>query len=105
MNRKSSQWMLFTGIVFLSSLGGLILFERAGAEVAEALLTPWFAICRAITPMSWQTQGNILLGMMWLVCGVAVYSIFIGTCLATGSGFLARSRLVQPAFNSREKKK
>ena len=100
MKQRLSQWMLFTNIVFLSSLLALLLFERA-----DTLLAPWLSICRAITPISWQIQGNILLGIMWLVCGVAVYSIFIGACLATGSRFLARSRLVQPAFNSREKKK
>ena len=105
MKQRLSQWMLFTNIVFLSSLLALLLFERAGTEAADTLLAPWFSICRAITPISWQIQGNILLGIMWLVCGVAVYSISIGACLATGSGFLARSRLVQPAFNSREKKK
>ena len=91
MNRRLSQWMLFTGMVFLSSLGALVLSERAGAEVAETLLTPWFAICRAITPISWQTQGNILRGMMWLVSGVVVYSMLIGTCLLTARRFQTRN--------------
>ncbi len=91
MRRRFSQWMLFTGIMFLSSIGALVLFDRAAAEVAGTLLTPWFAICSAITPTAWQTQGNILLGMMWLVSGVAVYSMLGGTLLVMGRRFLARN--------------
>lgn len=28
--------------------------------------------------MSWQTQGNILLGLTWLISGIAVYCLLIG---------------------------
>ena len=78
MKRRLSQWILFTGIVSVSTLLAMILFERAATVVAETLLTPWVSICRVITPPSWQVQGNILLGMMWMVSGVIVYSMCIG---------------------------
>ena len=78
MKRRLSQWMLFTGVVSLSSLLATILFERDATEVADTLLAPWFAICHAITPIAWQVRGNILLGMMWFVSGVIVYSMLIG---------------------------
>ena len=101
--------MLCAATVFLSSLLALLLFERANAEVALevalTLLTPWFAICKAMTPLSWQTWGNIPLFLMWLVSGIAVYSVLIGACLATGSRFLTRSRLPQTASNARETRK
>jgi len=94
--------MLCAATVFLSSLLALLLLERASAEVALTLLTPWFASCRAMTPLSWPTQGNIPLFLVWLVSGIAVYSVLIGSCLASGSRFLTRSRLPQTASNARE---
>ena len=78
IKRRCSQWMLVTGIVSLASLGALILFEQASTKIADFVLTPWFAICRNITPASWQVRGNILLFMMWLISGVIVYSMLIG---------------------------
>ena len=69
--------MLLAGLISLSSLAALILFERTSMEIAEALLAPWFAICRALTPLAWQVRGNILLGLMWLSCGIIVYSMMI----------------------------
>ena len=90
MKRRRLQWMLLTAIVSLSSVGAMILFERASMEIAEFILTPWFAICRAVTPLTWQVRGNILLGMMWLFSGVVVYSMLMSGvvvgCLALWQG-------------------
>ena len=52
MKRCCSQWLLVTGIVSLALLGALILFEQASTKNAAFALTPWFAICRNITPAS-----------------------------------------------------
>ena len=90
MKRRRLQWMLLTAIVSVSSVGVMILFERASMEIAEFILTPWFAICRAVTPLTWQVRGNILLGMMWLFSGVVVYSMLMSGvvvgCLALWQG-------------------
>ena len=72
------RWLLVTGILSLSSLLAALLFERAFTEAADVLLAPWFALCRALTPIEWQARGNILLGMRWLFTGVALYSMLIG---------------------------
>ena len=84
MKRRLCQWGLVTGIVCVSSLLATILFEQTAVQVAEALLGPWFAICRAVTPTSWQTRGNALLGMMWLIAGIVVYSMLIGAACVIG---------------------
>ena len=52
MKRRSSQWLFVTGIVSLALLGALILFEPANTQIADSVLTPWFALCRNITPAS-----------------------------------------------------
>tara|TARA_B100000809_G_scaffold265659_1_gene325189 strand:+ start:1649 stop:2020 length:372 start_codon:yes stop_codon:yes gene_type:complete len=104
MKHIFSQWLLHTNLVFLAALSALLLFEKTGTEVAETLLAPWFVICRTLTPPSWQFQGNIPLGLMWLFSGVAVYSMLIGACLIVCGRFLPRRRLEQPAFSTREKK-
>ena len=91
MKRRQLQWMLLTAIVSSSSVGAMILFERASMEIAEVLLTPWFAICRAVTPLAWQVRGNILLAMMWLFSGVVVYSMLI-SCVFLGCLALFQKR-------------
>ena len=77
MKRRLSQWMLFTGIVSVSAILTIMLFERAATVAVDPVLAPWFAFCSAITPLSWQVRGNILLGMMWTLSGVIVYSMLI----------------------------
>jgi hypothetical protein len=104
MKHKFSQWWLLTSLVFVVVLSALLLFEKAGTEVAETLLAPWLSICRALTPFSWQFLGNIPLGLMWLFSGVAVYSMLIGACLIACRRLLPRRRLEQQAFSTREKK-
>ena len=102
MKRRFSQWMLVTGIVNLVSLGAMILFERASTKVADSVLTPWFAICRDITPVSWQVRGNILLGMLWLFSGVLVYSMLIGVMVVSFLAIVERRRKLNRSLEANE---
>ena len=100
----TNDWLLYTYLVFLFFIIAFWLFEEATFEVAETLLAPWFVICRALTPPSWIAErGNILLAMMWLFSGCFAYSMLISACLVICRRHLARRRLEQPAFNTREK--
>ncbi len=92
MKRRCTQWLLVTGIVNLASLGALILFEQASTKNAAFALTPWFAICRNITPASWQVRGNILLFMMWLMSGIIVYSMLISVTIVSLLTIVKRRR-------------
>jgi len=74
----------------------IILFERASIDLAELILKPWFGLCRAVTPMAWQTQGNILLGLMWLVSGVVVYSMVMGAALVGILTVAEKSKKTEP---------
>ena len=53
------------------------MFDEVAGTVAVSLLEPWFAVCKAWTPRNWQTQGNIPLGLTFIISGVAVYSMGI----------------------------
>lgn len=102
MKRRRSQWTLLTAITSLASLAAMILFERTSTRMAEFLFAPWFTICRAITPVEWQLRGNILLGMMFLISGIVVYSMLVS---AAGVGFLAlvaRLRRPQPSQDTND---
>jgi len=92
MKRHCSQWLFVTGIVSLALLGALILFEPASTQIADSVLTPWFAICRNITPASWQVRGNILLFMMWLTSGIIAYSMLIGVTVVGLLAIVKRRR-------------
>ena len=72
------KWVLVTGFVFLFSSLAIVLFDEAAMTIVEPLMNPWLAICRALTPIGWQTLGNIPLAMMWLFSGLFVYSMIIG---------------------------
>ena len=72
------KWILVTGFVFLFSSLAIVLFDEAAMTIVEPLMNPWLAICRALTPIGWQTLGNIPLGMMWLFSGLFMYSLIIG---------------------------
>ncbi len=63
-------------------------------SIYEPLLRPWGALCRAITPDSWQTMGNILLGLAWMGSGILVYSALLGA-IATLLLFLIEGRRVR----------
>lgn len=82
MKRALMRWGLFAACACVLALLALVLFERPAILAAEAVMGPWFALCRLATPSSWQVQGNILLGLMWLVSGVIVYSVVIGGACA-----------------------
>lgn len=56
----------------------MLLFDRVSTDIADVVMEPWFGLCEAVTPEAWQTQGNIPLGLIWLISGVLVYSMVIG---------------------------
>jgi len=105
MKRKLPQWILCSIVVFLATCLLLEFFEETTFDIVATLLTPWFSMCKALTPLSWQVRGNIFLALMWIFSGVAVYSMLIGACLVTSRHYLARHQREQPAFSPREKKK
>ena len=80
------KWILVTGFVFLFSSLAIVLFDEAAMTIVEPLMNPWLAICRALTPIGWQTLGNIPLGMMWLFSGLFVYSMITGAVAILLSG-------------------
>lgn len=78
MKRRFIQWALCSGISAAVSLVGLAINGEVVGSILLPLLRPWFYLCRAITPDSWQTMGNILLGLAWLGSGILVYSALFG---------------------------
>ena len=60
--------------------------------VTESVFVPWLKLCAAVTPEAWQVQGNILLGLGWLVSGVVVYSLIVGALVAAVLAAVRRSR-------------
>lgn len=79
MKRRFIQWCLCSGVIALVSLIGLFINDgQLVFSIYEPLLRPWGALCRAITPDSWQTMGNILLGLAWMGSGILVYSALFG---------------------------
>ena len=79
MKLRLSHCALVSGCVCATALAVTLIFDRAATPVLEFLLSPWFAICEALTPAPWLLGGNLLPGIIWLLSGVAVYSIFLGT--------------------------
>jgi hypothetical protein len=78
MKRRFIQWILCSGVIALVSLVGLVINGQLVFSIFEPLLRPWIVLCRAITPDSWQTMGNILLGLAWMGSGILVYSALFG---------------------------
>ena len=79
MKLRLSHCALVSGCVCAAALALTIIFERASTRVLDILLRPWFSLCEFLTPDSWQATGHVLLGMIWLLSGVAVYSLIFGT--------------------------
>lgn len=70
--------VIFSQGLFVAWLILLILFEKDGTRITESVLSPWIALCETVTPVAWQTRGNILLGLSWLFSGMSIYSAIIG---------------------------
>ncbi len=83
MRRRLWQWLFFTVLVCSLALAALFFFEQPVADFAVNLLEPWLDLCAVITPEQWQTQDNILLGLMWLFFGVIVYAMLISMVCVT----------------------
>jgi hypothetical protein len=81
MKRRLLQFGVVTAIVCVLPLIAMLLMGRPATNAAEAFLDPWFVACSAITPDSWETQGNIIMGLIWVVSGAVVYSILISAAL------------------------
>ena len=78
--------ILVTGIVFLVLLLLTFALEDKAIFIWDIIMNSWFPICKVLTPIEWQTKGNILLGLMWFVSGLAVYSMAVGTIFIFISG-------------------
>ncbi|NNE91892.1 MAG: hypothetical protein HKN23_09620 [Verrucomicrobiales bacterium] len=90
-NRRFLQsWLLTSGIVCVFGLLGLLFFDRQAVEIAEVIFEPWFRFCEAVTPEAWQVRGNILLGLGWLISGIAVYSVALGGLIVTGVALICK---------------
>jgi len=68
------RWLLWAGSLSILFLLVALLFEQAFVDMTEVVMQPWFAFCRLITPDAWQTQGNIPLGLSWMISGVLFYA-------------------------------
>jgi hypothetical protein len=92
MKRRFVQWSLISAGAGSLVLVGLLIFPKLSIALVEPLLEPWLAICRALTPEAWQVQGNILLGMGWMISGVALYSLLAGAVAVAAWAFVDRRR-------------
>lgn len=96
MKKRLAQWVLCSGVVSTLSLAALMVSQRTGTDVAEVVLNPWFALCDAVTPDAWQTRGNILLGLAWLISGVVAWGAVIGALCVAGPAVGDRLRRSAP---------
>ncbi|MBT7981404.1 MAG: hypothetical protein HN584_02465 [Akkermansiaceae bacterium] len=92
LNLLVRKWILATGIVFLVLLVFTFALQDKAMFIWDIIMNSWFPICQALTPIEWQTKGNILLGLMWFVSGLVVYSI------AVSAIFIFISDLVKKVF-------
>jgi hypothetical protein len=69
-----------------------LLVEAQHEMLAHRLFEPAFSICRAVTPASWQTMGNVLLGFTWIAAASMMYGAFIALVVLTGSYLSRRKR-------------
>jgi hypothetical protein len=81
MKRRLLPFGAVTAIICALALITMLVIGRPATAFAEALLNPWFMVCSAITPDSWEPRGNIIMGLMWMVSGFVVYSILISAAL------------------------
>ena len=91
MTTRFTQWWIMTGSVFVLMFLAVML-SRTLTYALDWLLHPWFLFCEAITPQVWQTKGNMLLGMMWLLSGIIAYSATTGALIVAGLSFSDRIR-------------
>jgi hypothetical protein len=47
-------------------------------RVVELIFSPIFFLCRLVTPIEWQTLGNVLLGFCWFAVGIVMYGCILG---------------------------
>ena len=80
MYEKVNRWLISSGIAFLV-LALFFIKDKSAEIICETLLYPWFMFCKLITPIEWQTMGNIPLFLLWLAAGLTVYSVAIGAVL------------------------
>ena len=92
MKRRFSQWGICSGVIALVSLIGLVINGQLVISIIEPLLSPWIALCRVITPDSWQTMGNIPLALAWLGSGILVYSALLGAIATLLLSLIERRR-------------
>lgn len=96
MKLRLSHCVLVSGCLCGLALALTVIFDRTSTRVLEILLRPWFSLCEMLTPDSWQSTGHALLGMIWLLSGVAVYSLLLGTmCVLIRTSIKRRARTIR----------
>lgn len=83
MKRELLKFGIVSFVIFILLMIAMVGLGRTATRTADQLLDPWFTFCAAVTPDSWETQGNILLGLFWLVSGLFAYSMLISAVLVS----------------------
>lgn len=99
--RRFIQWALSSALAAIVSLVGLVVNGERLFPVFEPLLDPWIVLCRAITPDSWQTMGNIPLALAWIGSGIVVYSGVLGALLTLLLAMIEKRRQQSPEKTAR----
>ena len=81
MKRFILRWITLGLGLFLFFVLLLQVSEPVATSVIEPVMKPWLSICAAVTPEAWQTEGNIILGLVWLVSGALVYSMILSALI------------------------
>jgi len=78
LNHLLKKWIFVSAIIFLLLLLLTFILQENAIFIWDLIFNFWFPICESLTPIKWQTKGNILLGLIWLISGLAFYSMIIG---------------------------
>ena len=92
MKRFILRWVTLGVGLFVLFVLLLQVSEPVAKSVIEPLMNPWLAICQTVTPEAWQTDGNILLGLGWLVSGALVYSMLLSAVILAIRGLIVKAK-------------
>ena len=71
-----------------------ILVEFRQETVVEGIYAPILHFAETITPREWQVQGNVVLGLSWLLFGAAAYAAGIGLLAGIAVQLAVRARII-----------
>lgn len=69
------------GVIACMEFIGLGNWQRQALSFVESLIDPGIRLFTAITPASWQSQGNILLGFVAVGFTAVLYAAVVGISL------------------------